>query len=227
MSDKFKGVRSQGNYYADGCFILEFFKGAEPSQEQNEFEIILPEDKTDEYLREIARRWNGFSEMEKEVERLNRLVYVPGLWRCAKCEFNLIQATMNASSGTVTARNTPGAKCPNCESPLWRVTEREAGNKLIDEAYETSDRIKELEAENAKLKKRVEELMSENKALGQEIHGLWEEKNDLAKRVAHLEECTNWDIENALAEADDYKRKCDALEEKVKEFEKLKSEGRE
>lgn len=52
------------------------------------------------------------------------LVYVPGLWRCAKCEFELVQATLNARDGTVSARDTPGEKCPNCQSPLWRVTER-------------------------------------------------------------------------------------------------------
>lgn len=56
----------------------------------------------------------------------NDLVYVPGLWRCAKCKFELVQATLNARDGTVTARDTPGEKCPNCQSPLWRVTERDA-----------------------------------------------------------------------------------------------------
>lgn len=54
------------------------------------------------------------------------LVYVPGLWRCAKCKFELVQATLNAVDGTVSARDTPGEKCPNCQSPLWRVTERDA-----------------------------------------------------------------------------------------------------
>lgn len=54
------------------------------------------------------------------------LVYVPGLWRCAKCEFTLTQMNLNASTGAVTARNEPGDKCPNCKGPLWRVTERAA-----------------------------------------------------------------------------------------------------
>ncbi len=53
-------------------------------------------------------------------------LYVPGLWRCAKCKFELVQATLNARDGTVSARDTPGEKCPNCQSPLWRVTERAA-----------------------------------------------------------------------------------------------------
>lgn len=67
-----------------------------------------------------------------EIERLGKLVYVPGLWRCAKCEFQLIQANLNAGDGTVTARDQAGDKCPNCNSPLWRVTERQAGNDVCD-----------------------------------------------------------------------------------------------
>lgn len=59
-------------------------------------------------------------------EDLARLVYVPGLWRCAKCEFTLTQMNLNANTGAVTARDDTGDKCPNCQSPLWRVTERDA-----------------------------------------------------------------------------------------------------
>lgn len=75
----------------------------------------------------------------------------------------------------------------------------------------TKNFLSVVEAGAAKLQKLLLDIQAENAAL--------------KKRVAYLEECTNWDIENALAEADDYKRKCDALEEKVKEFEKLKSEA--
>ena len=50
------------------------------------------------------------------------LVYVPGVWRCAKCNFTLIQSNLNVQDGSVTARDNPGDKCPNCESPLWRVS---------------------------------------------------------------------------------------------------------
>jgi hypothetical protein len=40
-----------------------------------------------------------------------------------------VQANLNANTGTVTARDEPGDKCPNCNSPLWRVTWK-------DEAHE-------------------------------------------------------------------------------------------
>ena len=58
------------------------------------------------------------------VKELERLVYVPGLWRCEKCDFELLQSNLNACDGSVTARDEPGDKCPNCNHPLSRVTER-------------------------------------------------------------------------------------------------------
>lgn len=90
------------------------------------------------------------SEIERLQARnaeLEKLVYVPGLWRCAKCEFQLIQANLNANDGSVTARDKPGDKCPNCDSPLWRVTEREAGNKVIDDSEKHFARLQARVAE--------------------------------------------------------------------------------
>ncbi len=54
------------------------------------------------------------------------LVYVPGMWRCPKCEFTLVQSNLNMLDGTVTARDEAGDKCPNCSSALWRVTYKDA-----------------------------------------------------------------------------------------------------
>lgn len=58
----------------------------------------------------------------KRIEAAERLVYVPGVWRCPKCNFRLVQSNLNANTGTVTARDEPGDKCPNCASPLWRCS---------------------------------------------------------------------------------------------------------
>lgn len=69
---------------------------------------------------------------EERIAELEALVFVPGHWQCAKCKFQLVQATLHATNGAVTSRDTPGDKCPNCHSPLWRVTERDAGNDMVD-----------------------------------------------------------------------------------------------
>lgn len=68
--------------------------------------------------------------LKARVAELERLVYVPGLWKCAKCKFSLMQATISAHSGAIGTRDEPGERCPNCDVPLWRVTERDSGNEL-------------------------------------------------------------------------------------------------
>jgi hypothetical protein len=91
----------------------------------------------------------------RRIEELEALVYVPGLWRCTKCDFQLIQANMSAHSGTVTARDEPGDKCPNCDSPLWRVTERQAGNNLIDRMEPMQEELTSLRAEASRLQEEI------------------------------------------------------------------------
>lgn len=61
--------------------------------------------------------------------------YVPGVWRCAKCEFQLIQSSLNMAAGTVTARDEPGEPCPNCKTPLWRVSWKD----YATDAYATAE----------------------------------------------------------------------------------------
>jgi hypothetical protein len=80
----------------------------------------------------IAELGGMLERLEGKTADLEKLVYVPGLWRCAKCEFSLLQSNLNARDGSVTVRDEPGDRCPNCQSPLWRVTERRAGNDLAD-----------------------------------------------------------------------------------------------
>lgn len=60
--------------------------------------------------------------MAENVEKDAPPIFVPGVFRCAKCNFTLVQSTLNARDGTVTARDAPGEKCPNDGSPMWRVT---------------------------------------------------------------------------------------------------------
>jgi len=71
-------------------------------------------------------------------------LYVPGVWRCAKCEFELIQSNLNANDGTVTARDTPGDKCPNCDTTLWRVSWKAWATDLGKRLDETWDELQAL-----------------------------------------------------------------------------------
>lgn len=59
------------------------------------------------------------------------MVHVPGLWRCAKCDFTLMQSNLNARDGTVSARDQAGDRCQNCDAPLWRVTWKEQAQELM------------------------------------------------------------------------------------------------
>lgn len=80
-----------------------------------------------------------------EPVALDARVHVPGMWRCAKCQFVLVQSNLNAVDGAVTARDHAGDRCPNCDVPLWRVTWREHAKEMAERAEELINRTQELE----------------------------------------------------------------------------------
>lgn len=63
--------------------------------------------------------------------------YVPGMWRCAKCDFLLIQPTLEAETGIVFARDATGERCPNCGTALLRVSWEERANEMAQRLNET------------------------------------------------------------------------------------------
>lgn len=73
------------------------------------------------------------------------LIYVPGVWCCAKCQFTLVQSNLNAADGSVTARDEPGDKCPNCDCPLWRVSWQQQAKEMGDRAEQEILRSKALD----------------------------------------------------------------------------------
>lgn len=89
---------------------------------------------------------------------LNPEIYVPGCWSCAKCHLVLVQSNLNAADGTVTARDTPGDKCPNCDSPLWRVTWKQQAKEMGDRAEQEILRSLGLERELAKAIGHIEHM---------------------------------------------------------------------
>lgn len=81
--------------------------------------------------------------------------YVPGVWKCPKCDFRLIQSNLNALDGTVTARDQPGDKCPNCSSPLWRVSWKDEAQENMRIAENQLNRALKAEAEVERLRRIV------------------------------------------------------------------------
>lgn len=66
-------------------------------------------------------------------EAAEKLVYVPGQWRCAKCNYVGMHMIFSATTGDVGVKAAAKTeKCPNGCGPLWPVTERQAGNELCD-----------------------------------------------------------------------------------------------
>jgi uncharacterized Zn finger protein (UPF0148 family) len=78
--------------------------------------------------------------------QVKKLIYVPGSWHCPKCKFTLLQSNLNARDGTVTARDTPGDKCPNCNGPLWRCTWKNDAFEMQERAVEQMERAKAAES---------------------------------------------------------------------------------
>lgn len=78
-----------------------------------------------------------------ELTKLQREQYVPGQWQCDACGFTLYQRTLNASDGTVSARDTQPEPCQNCQTTLRRVTWQER-------AYQAEDMLADAYAERNK-----------------------------------------------------------------------------
>lgn len=84
------------------------------------------------------------AQIAEAIEPLEKKVYVPGQWRCPKCEFRLTQSNLYAATGTVGPRDQPGDKCPNCDTPLWRVSAMDDRNEAYKCANDTFDQLEKL-----------------------------------------------------------------------------------
>lgn len=93
---------------------------------------------------ENERLRKELAEERKARGEAERLCYVPGVWRCAKCNLRLISQTLHVNLGMVSADNEP-QQCANGCGPMWRVSERDAGNKAIDTAEALQDKLAELQ----------------------------------------------------------------------------------
>lgn len=92
-----------------------------------------------ENIRLLERFGARIRELEQRLAGIGGDVFVPGEWRCPKCAFRLSQFTLFAESGGVGRRDDPGEKCPNCTTPLWRVSALEDRNEAIAAANKEAE----------------------------------------------------------------------------------------
>lgn len=125
--------------------------------------------------------------LTERAEKAETLVYSPGAWRCAKCNFRLIQANLNAADGTVTARDQPGDKCPNCSSPLWRVTWKDEAMENLTLGEQQVARAAAAEAERDALRAEVGRLRGD-------LEGARTEADDYNKDLAEARGPNEWGL---------------------------------
>ena len=63
-------------------------------------------------------------------EEVDKLKYVPGMLRCAKCKCVVYSRTIYMKSQTIGANNKP-QECPNDCGPMWKVTYKDDREDLI------------------------------------------------------------------------------------------------
>lgn len=84
----------------------------------------------------IEQRDQAFTApLMERIKVLEKLVYVPGMWKCAKCSLVVTSNYLHAETGNVSANNDP-QKCLNGCGPMWRVTERDSGNEMSERCWE-------------------------------------------------------------------------------------------
>lgn len=119
-------------------------------------------------------------ERDIEIKRLEKLVYVPGVLMCAKCKFQQVSINLHVNTGQRSANNSP-QQCPNGCGPLWRVTERDAGNEMVDRCEALQAQLDAERQHSAKLlagypdgmtPSDVEHLYRANAGLADENHKL-------------------------------------------------------
>lgn len=149
---------------------------------------------------------------------LEALVYVPGLWKCSKCQFSLVQRTLCAATGGVYVNDKEGETCPNCGTTLERITEREAGNDMVDRCSTLQKNVVGLQMELDMYKNwqtmNDTEYTAHLRRDNEKLRLIWEHASDLMmaeKNADFAKECGGVaKVRKDLREAiDDYEHKVD------------------
>lgn len=128
-----------------------------------EIQMTAPQPMSSAELDRLRKHWSADSypglkavfDMAVDAAELATKVYQPGVFKCAKCGFQLVQSSLNANTGSVTARDAVGEKCPNDGSPMWRVSYQEDNAKAWEWDEAQFDRATKAEAEALAVGERV------------------------------------------------------------------------
>ena len=61
---------------------------------------------------------------QRRAEKAEADCYVPGVWRCAKCQLRTVTTILNTGDGNMHADSRP-QDCANGCGPMWRISERD------------------------------------------------------------------------------------------------------
>ena len=107
-----------------------------------------------EVAKHIATEAKGGRVTPEEVPDLYRLAYMPGVWRCPKCKFQLTKQTLSMVQGAVgtTEEDRQSEQCPNDGEWMVPVTYRETVAAFEKRCFEEMDRSNKAESELAALR---------------------------------------------------------------------------
>lgn len=98
-----------------------------------------------------AEQRQRIAELEAEVKDALECVYIPGVWACNQCKFQLIASNLYVQDGTIGPDTDTVPLCPNDGTLMRRVTWKERVSGLDKYAGERLNEIDTLKAEVARL----------------------------------------------------------------------------
>jgi hypothetical protein len=80
------------------------------------------------------------AELEADRERLGKLVYLPGIHECRKCNLLQISTNLHVMDGSTSADNT-SKECANGCGPMWKVTYKDSFNEVMQRAEKAESQL--------------------------------------------------------------------------------------
>ncbi|WP_253279357.1 hypothetical protein [Comamonas testosteroni] len=139
-------------HFSSEAEALEFYRTAK-------FDAGNPGNKTPEATHFDVQKSDNKTPQIVPDERTD---LVPGVMRCAKCEFQLVRQVLAVNLGEVFAGDSKTEPCPNDCGPLWPVTWKQYAEQAMDAAESMADRAFAAEKEVKQLRGELSALDAPN-----------------------------------------------------------------